>query len=139
MGKTGTQLNAYMRVHRQKINKHPCSEHFDKCAKEDYQVFPFLKLKMNSPPWGWWNRATLFPESAYEIEWYRPVSFFCFDYLNCIRTVYKEARLNTGCLYCSFLFIHHQETNHFRWRTSRYFSVWKIEILAKKNNNNKIR
>lgn len=47
MGKTGTQLNAYMRVHRQKINKHPCSEHFDKCAKEDYQVFPFLKLKIN--------------------------------------------------------------------------------------------
>lgn len=45
MGKTGTQLNAYMRVHRQKINNHPCSEHFDRCAKEDYQVFPFLKLK----------------------------------------------------------------------------------------------
>lgn len=47
MGKTGTQLNAYMRVHRQKINNHPCSEPFDRCAKEDYQVFPFLKLKIN--------------------------------------------------------------------------------------------
>lgn len=26
----------------------PCSEHFDNCARGDYQVFPFYKLKTDS-------------------------------------------------------------------------------------------
>nr|XP_034325343.1 uncharacterized protein LOC117689218 [Crassostrea gigas] len=53
IGQTGTQLTARMRVHRQQINdpstrNTPCSEHFDRCAKGDYEVFPFYKLKTDS-------------------------------------------------------------------------------------------
>lgn len=53
IGQTGTQLTARMRVHRQQINdpstrNTPCSEHFDRCAKGDYKVFPFYKLKTDS-------------------------------------------------------------------------------------------
>lgn len=44
------KLTARMRVYRQQINDPStrntlCSEHFDRCAKGDYKVFPFFKLK----------------------------------------------------------------------------------------------
>lgn len=49
IGQTGTQLTTRLHVHRQQINdpntrNTPCSEHFDKCAKGEFQVFPFYKL-----------------------------------------------------------------------------------------------